>query len=125
MVGIRVQGSEINPSCPLCNKTFEKITNEGETFFVCFSCMVSINTKDIAIHLWTSYTPEDEREIMCINEKCGESMYFFFRSIDGFMKAYCRKCHSSVSTEELPARIDKPRYTAPEGDPRRRPYYDD
>ncbi len=50
-------------------------------------------------------------------------MRFFFRS-DGFMKAFCPKCKSSLSTEELPARIDEPKYTAPEGDPKRRPYYD-
>ncbi len=109
---IRVKGSEINPECPLCKKTFEKMTNEGETFFVCLHCMVSINVNDPCVHLWADYVPTEEREIICINKKCGEAMNFFFRQ-DGFMKAYCPRCKSSVATENLPPRIDKPKYTAP------------
>lgn len=121
MSPIRIAGKECNPECPLCGKTFVKIANAGEFFFVCISCTVSINVNDPSIHLWDSYKPEDE-ELMCINQKCGEAMSFFFRS-DGFMKGYCRKCKSSVATEELPPRIDKPKYTAPyeEGGV---PYYD-
>ncbi len=120
---IKVKGSEINPDCPLCKRTFEKLTYLGNVFFVCLPCMVSINVNDPCVHMWADYSPEDDKEIVCINEKCGEQMYFFFRS-DGFMKAFCRKCKSTIATEELPARVDKPKYTAPDGDPTRRPYYD-
>ncbi len=122
MTLIKVKGSEINPDCPLCKRTFEKITYLGNVFFVCLPCTISINVNDPNIDVWDSYKPED-KEIMCVNQKCGEPMNFFFRS-DGYMKAFCPKCKSSIETEELPARIDKPKYTAPEGDPKRRPYYD-
>ncbi len=119
MTLIKIKGKETNPECPLCKRTFEKITHLGEDFFVCFPCMISINVKDPSVHLWADYKPEEEKEIMCINEKCGEAMNFFFRS-DGFMKAFCPKCKSTLATENLPARVDKPKYTAPDG----RLYYD-
>ncbi len=124
MTIIRIKGKETNPECPLCKKTFKKMTYLKETFFVCLFCLVSINVKDPSVHLWEDYIPETEKEIICINERCGEQMNFFFRA-DGYMKAFCPKCKSSLETEELPARIDKPKYTAPLGDPKRRPYYDD
>ncbi len=123
MTIIRVKGRETNPECPLCKRTFLKITNLGQEFFVCLPCMISISVDDMCVHLWKDYRPEEEKDIVCINEKCGETMRFFFRS-DGFMKAFCPKCKSSLATENLPARIDKPKYTAPEGDPKRRPFYD-
>ncbi len=118
MVAIRVQGSEINPDCPLCKKEFERITNFGEVFFVCFSCMVSINVKDPCVHMWDSYEPTEKSDIICPNVKCGAPMNFFFRG-DGFMKGFCPRCKSSIATEELPARIDAPKYTETG-----RPYYD-
>ncbi len=120
---IRIKGNEINPDCPLCLKTFEKITNLGQKFFVCFPCMISINVNDPSVHMWSLYKPEEDKELQCINPKCHGEMRFFFRS-DSFMKAYCPKCKSSIATENLPPRLDKPKFTAPEGDPRRRPYYD-
>ncbi len=120
---IKIQGKETNPECPLCKRTFEKMKNMGEEFFVCLVCMISINVKDPSVHLWADYVPEEDREIQCINSKCGEEMRFFFRA-DGFMKAFCPKCKSTIATEELPPRVDKPKYTAPyeEGGV---PYYDD
>ncbi len=120
---IKVKGKELNPECPLCKRTFEKLTNLGQDFFVCLPCMISINVKDPCVHLWKEYIPKEDKDIVCVNVRCGEAMNFFFRS-DGFMKAFCPKCKSSIATEELPARVDKPKYTAPEGDPKRRPYYD-
>ncbi len=115
MTVIRIKGKEINPECPLCKRTFKKITHLGEDYFVCLPCTISINVKDPSVYLWESYVPAEEKEIMCVNEKCGEAMNFFFRS-DGFMKAYCPKCKSSLATENLPARVDKPKYTAPDGE---------
>ncbi len=124
MTLIKVKGKETNPDCPLYKRTFLKLTNLGRVFFVCIPCMISINVNDPSVHLWADYKPEVEKDIECINNKCGESMNFFFRA-DGFMKAFCPKCKSTLATENLPPRIDKPKYTAPAGDPTRRPYYDD
>ncbi len=109
---IKIKGSEINPECPLCDKTFEKIKYEGQEFFVCLPCFISINVNDPSVHLWKGYTPEEEKELICINPKCEEAVRFFFRA-DGFMKTYCPRCKSTLATENLPPRIDKPKYTAP------------
>ncbi len=99
MTSIRVEGSSINPECPLCKKTFIKVPYSKQLFYVCNPCEIYIDVNDPCIHAWGSYVPEDDKDIFCPNPKCGHEMNFFFRS-DQYMKAYCPKCHTSVVLSE-------------------------
>lgn len=99
---IKVEGSETNPNCPLCKKAFIKVPYKGVWFYMCKFCEIFINVDDPCIHAWASYVPEEEKDILCPAKKCDAEMRFFFRS-DGFMKAYCPRCHTSVAiSEDLP-----------------------
>ncbi len=104
MVMINVEGSDFQtqPECPLCKKQFVKVPYEGKFYYTCRLCEIFIDVEDPCVHAWASYIPEDDRDILCPSPSCGHEMRFFFRS-DQFMKAYCPKCHTSISlSEELP-----------------------
>ena len=99
---IRIAGEGANPECPLCKKAFEKVPYRGVWFYMCKFCEIFINVDDPCRHAWASYKPEEDKDIICPAKKCNAEMRFFFRS-DGFMKAYCPVCHTSVSlSEDLP-----------------------
>ncbi len=108
MVLINVEGSDFQtqPDCPLCKRQFVKIPYDGRFYYICEPCEIFIDTEDPCVHAWASYVPEEDRDIFCPSPSCGHEMNFFFRS-DQFMKAYCPKCHTSISlSEELPLPVD-------------------
>ncbi len=103
MAHVHIRG-EKHPDCPLCLKPFKKVMYPDNSFYVCFTDMISINVKDPSIYLWADYKPED-REIMCPRPQCEAEMRFFFRA-DSYMKAKCtnKHCQATISSEEIPDR---------------------
>lgn len=71
--------------CPLCGKEFSIHKLGKESFYVCRSCLISINFLDEALGKW-DLLPES------ICKLCHKPMKQFYRNLDGFRVYRCETC---------------------------------
>lgn len=92
MANIIIPGTP--PDCPLCNKKMKTVKQGDQSYYTCFTDMVSINVTDPICGNWKGIMNE---VIPC--PVCNTAMKYFVRS-DGWFKAKCPKegCGSSIDS---------------------------
>lgn len=91
--------NQVNPECPLCSKSFERVFYNGRDFYICKRDDISIDVNDPMLMKWDNHK-ELNIDVSCPNPRCRNKMNFFCRS-DGYVKAACPVCKAGVETEEV------------------------